>query len=120
MTVKRFFAVMMAPLLLSACQHTPPPAPNVNSTSEQLSSLVGAAHYLREHCNRADIPDDQQLAAVALAEARKKSGSAEFSQDQLVAAGKKVAAQLDADATPVKVKCSGLNRSLAPFLLRVR
>ncbi|WP_148874547.1 type II secretion system pilot lipoprotein GspS [Serratia marcescens] len=120
MTLKNIATALMACLLLSGCQHAAKPAPDAAIQRDQLSSLVGAGLFLRERCNRADIPADAPLAAAALQEAERKGWAPALNRAQLLDAGKNVAAQLEADATPLQEKCSGFNRSLAPFLARLR
>ncbi|MEX0633400.1 hypothetical protein M8494_20530 [Serratia ureilytica] len=64
----------MASLLLSGCQHAAKSAPDAATQRDQLSSLVGAGQFLRDRCNRADIPAGDKLAAAALQEAKEKIG----------------------------------------------
>lgn len=52
--------------------------------------------------------------------AERKGWAPALNRTQLLDAGKNVAAQLEADATPLQEKCSGLNRTLAPFLAQLR
>lgn len=74
MTLKNIAAAVLASLLLSGCQHAAKSAPDAAAQRDQLSSLVGAGLFLRERCNRADIPADDKLTAAALQEAEKKGG----------------------------------------------
>ncbi|ENZ5481295.1 hypothetical protein P805_03615 [Serratia marcescens BIDMC 44] len=120
MTLKNIAAAIVASLLLSGCQHAAKSAPDAATQRDQLSSLVGAGQFLRDRCNRADIPAGDKLAAAALREAKEKDWTPALNRAQLLAAGKHVAAQLEADATPLQEKCRGLNRSLAPFLAQLR
>ncbi|MGQ6009305.1 type II secretion system pilot lipoprotein GspS [Serratia sp. TSA_105.2] len=120
MTLKNIAAAALASLLLSGCQHAAKSIPDAAAQRDQLSSLVGAGLFLRERCSRADIPVDDKLAAAALQEAEKKGWAPALNRAQLLAAGKHVAAQLATDATPLQEKCSGFNRSLAPFLAQLR
>lgn len=110
----------MVSLLLSGCQHAAKSAPDAETQRDQLAALVGAGQFLRERCNRTDIPANDKLAAAALQEAEKKGWMPAQSRAQLLDASKNVAAQLEADATPLQEKCSGFNRSLAPFLAQLR
>nr|WP_301286126.1 type II secretion system pilot lipoprotein GspS [Serratia nevei] len=118
--MKNIAAAIVVSLLLSGCQHAAKSAPDAETQRDQLSSLVGAGQFLKDRCNRADIPAGDQLAAAALQEAKKKGWPPALNRAQLLEAGKNVAAQLAADATPLQEKCSGLNRSLAPFLAQLR
>lgn len=119
-TLKNIATAFMACLLLSGCQHAAKSTPDAAIQRDQLSSLVGAGQFLRERCNRADIPANDPLAAAALQAAERKGWAPALNRTQLLDAGKNVAAQLEADATPLQEKCSGLNRTLAPFLAQLR
>lgn len=101
-TLKNIAAAVLASLLLSGCQHAAKSAPDAAAQRDQLSSLVGAGLFLRERCNRADIPADDKLTAAALQEAEKKGWSPALNRAQLLAAGQHVAAQLAADTTPLQ------------------
>lgn len=115
-TTKNIAAMLVSSLLLSGCQHAVNNAPNADAQREQLSSLIGAGRFLREQCNRSDIPADAQLTAMALKDAEKKGWSPAASLPRLPEASQAVTAQLTADATPLPEKCSALNHALAPFL----
>ncbi len=117
--IRNIAVIIISSLLLSGCQHAVNNTPATDNQREQLSSLVGASQFLREQCNRADIPANAKLATAALKEAEKKNGSPTMSHTQLLEAAKVVATQLNADATPLQQKCSALNRSLAPFLSQI-
>lgn len=120
MILKNIAAAVLASLLLSGCQHAAKPAPDATTQYDQLSSLAGASLFLRERCNRTTIPADDKLATAVLQEAKKKGWTPTLDSAELLDAGKHVAAQLAADATPLQDKCSGFNRSLAPFLAQFR
>ncbi|WP_261276163.1 type II secretion system pilot lipoprotein GspS [Serratia entomophila] len=122
--LKNLSAWCLSAALLSGCQQTAgnktaPPASDHQLA--QLSSLVGAAQFLRVKCNRADIPADDKLAGAALSAADKKGWpSRAIDRSRLSEAANGVFERLNADATPLSEKCSRLNQSLAQFLAQTR
>ncbi|ANS41518.1 type II secretion system pilot lipoprotein GspS [Serratia inhibens] len=124
MFIRNIAALTISVALLSGCQHSAEhktTLPTAESRLEQLSSLVGASQFLREKCSRADIPDNDKLAAAAMNEANKKGWpSQDVNQTQLLDAAKGVFDRLNADATPLAQKCSSFNRTLVRFLEHAR
>lgn len=122
--LKNLSALCISAVLLSGCQHSggdkaAPPA--AAQQLAQLSSLVGAAQFLRGKCNRSDIPVDDILVKAALSTADKKGWpSREIDRSQLFEGANRVFEGLNADVTPLSEKCSSLNQSLAPFLNQTR
>ncbi|MEX5714979.1 pullulanase [Serratia ureilytica] len=88
MTLKNIATAFMACLLLSGCQHAAKSVPDAAIQRDQLSSLVGVGQFLRERCNRADIPANDPLAAAALQAAERKGWAPALNRTQLLDAGK--------------------------------
>ncbi|CAI1620209.1 Lipoprotein outS precursor [Serratia proteamaculans] len=54
-------------LFLAGCQQTAhKPPPPLQTQLDQLSTLLAGSHFLRQNCNRTDIPDDVKLQRTAM------------------------------------------------------
>lgn len=84
---------------------------------EQLATLVAASGFLRDNCQRSDVPEQSTLLKAALSQAKSKgwrvSGAA---QQQLPAQAQSILADLNQDGTPLAEKCAYFNQQLAPFI----
>lgn len=122
--LKNLSALCMSAVLLSGCQQAVGNKKAVPAAAQQLaqlSSLVGAAQFLREKCNRTDISTDNYLAQAALDTADKKGWpSRKIDRSELFEAANRVFEGLNTDTTPLSEKCSSLNQSLAQFLAQTR
>ena len=90
--------------LLSGCQQKPAstlsPAISSQAQLEQLSSVAAGTRYLKNKCNRSDLPADDV---------------ATLSQNS-----DRLYQQLLQDSTPEATQCSQFNRQLAPFIASLR
>ncbi|MFN1141294.1 type II secretion system pilot lipoprotein GspS [Serratia quinivorans] len=68
LTVLRSSVLGAAALLfLAGCQqktHQPPPP--LQAQLDRLSAMLAGSHFLRQNCNRTDIPDDVKLQRTAM------------------------------------------------------
>lgn len=113
-----FPALLLSTLALTACQHHQPAAAvTVAGQLSQLSAVVASASWLRQNCNRSDIPADDRLAASALLLAAERGWATppDFRQQLAAQVASRMSA-LDADAPTLADKCAALNQSSAPFI----
>ncbi|MGF6190054.1 general secretion pathway protein S [Serratia sp. 509] len=84
---------------------------------EQLATLVASSGFLRDHCQRSDVPAKAKLITAAYSQAKSKgwvlNGAAE---QQLAARAKSILTDLNRDGTPLAEKCAYFNQQLAPFI----
>lgn len=118
MRISPLITGLLITLLLSGCQQAPRPA-SVPQASQlaQLSSLISSASWLRQHCNRSDIPQDDVLASKALELAAQRgwhTGQAYRQQLARQVSGRLSA--LDADTPSEAEKCTSLNQSASAFI----
>ncbi len=125
MNIKNLSPLLLFPLLtLVSCQnqnsgkHATVP---VASQLDQLSSLVASASWLRQHCDRNDIPADATLATKALALAKERGWPVDNSFRQQLAQQVSVRiGALDADRPSQSAKCAALNQAAVPFIQYVQ
>lgn len=113
-----FISGIFAAVLLAGCQQHARPAPVAADTQVmQLSSLVTAAAWLRDHCDRADIPQNDTLLQSALRQAKQRGWDTSHQAYQQINADISARYQaLTADSVARKDKCAGLNQATAAFL----
>ena len=105
--------------LLSGCQQKPAstlsPAISSQAQLEQLSSVAAGTRYLKNKCNRSDLPADETIyrAAVNVGKAR---GWGNIDVATLSQNSDRLYQQLLQDSTPEATQCSQFNRQLAPFI----
>ena len=105
--------------LLSGCQQKPAstlsPAISSQAQLEQLSSVAAGTRYLKNKCNRSDLPADETIyrAAVNIGKAR---GWGNIDVATLSQNSDRLYQQLLQDSTPEATQCSQINRQLAPFI----
>jgi general secretion pathway protein S len=120
---KNFFLVMLLPtMLMQGCQQssrsyaeeTP-----VQKQLAQLSAILASSEYLRNQCNRNDIPDKKDLTQKALNMAKDRGwDSGAQAYKNLNALTEQRYQHLLNDETPKKEKCSLLSQVVAPFVAR--
>lgn len=121
MNIRNLSPVLLIPLLtLVSCQNQtggkPAPVP-VTSQLDQLSSLVASTSWLRQHCDRNDIPEDATLATKALALAKERGWQVDNSfRQQLAQQVSLRISALDADRPSQSAKCAALNQAAVPFI----
>lgn len=105
-------------LLLTACQQhaTPETQPTVNL--DQVATVVAASKWVKTHCDRSDIPDQDTLIRNALAQGKVENGRAD-NQALMQAVNQRYDA-IDSDGQSRSQKCAALNASLAPFLQKIK
>lgn len=112
------FIMPLSMLALASCQNSERPV-SVPAASQlaQLSSLVTSASWLRQHCNRSDIPEDGVLAkkALELAEQRGWSVNQDYRQ-RLTQEVSIRSSALSADSPALAEKCAALNPSAMRFI----
>ncbi|MDK6954735.1 type II secretion system pilot lipoprotein GspS, partial [Klebsiella pneumoniae] len=86
---------------------------------EQLSSVAAGTRYLKNKCNRSDLPADETIyrAAVNVGKAR---GWGNIDVATLSPNSDRLYQQLLQDSTPEATQCSQFNRQLAPFIASLR
>ena len=114
---------LMAVALLSGCQQnrstTLSPAVSGQAQLEQLASVAAGARYLKNKCNRSDLPADEAINRAAI-NVGKKRGWANIDDNLLSQRSAQLYQQLQQDSTPEATKCSQFNRQLAPFIDSLR
>lgn len=118
-------------LSLSACQNrkievTVP----LNDQITQLSSLAGATKYLKYHCERSDIPNDEQIELGVIYAAREKGWDtniySELDQNgflpihRIQQRSNDIYQSLVNDKTLKSEKCSEFNTILAPYIALIQ
>lgn len=84
---------------------------------QQLAALIAGSQYLKENCQRSDIPSISTLTKTAISEAKNKNWSVDAAMvDALPIDARKIINRLNQDATPVAQKCVYFNQSLAAFI----
>ena len=109
--------------LLSGCQQKPAstlsPAISSQAQLEQLSSVAAGTRYLKNKCNRSDLPADEAINRAAI-NVGKKRGWANIDDNLLSQRSAQLYQQLQQDSTPEATQCSQFNRQLAPFIASLR
>lgn len=84
---------------------------------EQLATLVASSDFLRDNCQRSDVPASMKLIAAALSQAKSKGwGLSGAAEQQIPTRAQRILADLNQDGTPLVEKCAYFNRHLAPFI----
>ncbi|MBO1502431.1 MULTISPECIES: type II secretion system pilot lipoprotein GspS [Serratia] len=84
---------------------------------QQLAALIAGSEYLKENCQRSDIPAMSVLTKTAISEAKKKQWPVdETLSDTLPTEARNIINRLNQDPTPVAQKCAYFNQSLATFI----
>lgn len=120
--------ISLSSLVLAGCQQSAPTAPKPVSNlapvpesaqMNQLASLIAASRYLRQQCNRGDLPDDATINQTALTLAKQKGWN--INNNQALAQMSHTLYQgLLEDTTPKETQCMTFNRSLVPFIDAMR
>ncbi|MEE7532862.1 MULTISPECIES: GspS family T2SS pilot lipoprotein variant PulS [Klebsiella] len=114
---------LIAIALLSGCQQnrttTLSPAVSSQAQLEQLAAVAAGARYLKNKCNRSDLPTDDAINRAAI-NTGKKRGWANIDENTLSQRSAQLYQQLQQDSTPEATKCSQFNRQLAPFIDSLR
>ena len=113
----------LAVALLAGCQQnrstTLSPAVSGQAQLEQLSAVAAGARYLKNKCNRSDLPADDVINRAAI-NVGKKRGWENIDGNMLSQRSAQLYQQLQQDSTPEATKCSQFNRQLAPFIDSLR
>lgn len=84
---------------------------------QQLAALIAGSEYLKENCQRSDIPAMSVLTKTAISEAKKKQWPVdETLSDTLPTEARNIINRLNQDPAPVAQKCAYFNQSLATFI----
>ncbi|WP_283603902.1 type II secretion system pilot lipoprotein GspS [Serratia proteamaculans] len=84
---------------------------------QQLAALIAGSEYLKENCQRSDIPAMSVLTKTAISEAKKKQWPVDESlSDTLPTEARNIINRLNQDPAPVAQKCAYFNQSLATFI----
>lgn len=84
---------------------------------EQLATLVASSGFLRDHCQRSDVPAEAKLNVAAHSQAKSKGWILNrIAEQQLAARAKSILTDLNQDGTPLAEKCAYFNQQLAPFI----
>jgi len=114
---------LLAVALLSGCQQNRStslsPAVSGQAQLEQLASVAAGARYLKNKCNRSDLPTDDVINRAAI-NVGKKRGWENIDGNMLSQRSAQLYQQLQQDSTPEATKCSQFNRQLAPFIDSLR
>lgn len=106
-------------IVLAGCQQAAhQPQPPVPMQIEKLATLLADGRFLRENCDRSDIPDDIKLQRTAMRLAQKHGWDTHQAayQQQLAAQTNTRYQALVADNTLLTEKCATVNSSAARFI----
>lgn len=121
MRIPLIFPLCMVALLWlpTKTRSTLSPAISSQAQLEQLSSVAAGTRYLKNKCNRSDLPADETIyrAAVNVGKAR---GWGNIDVATLSPNSDRLYQQLLQDSTPEATQCSQFNRQLAPFIASLR
>ncbi|PKB87502.1 hypothetical protein A8A01_24090 [Ewingella americana] len=111
---------LLGPLFLAGCQQRPAASIMPEQQIQQLSALVAASDWLRDNCERRDIPAKPNLltSAVKQGEARGWKSTASTTQELSASVERRYQA-ITEDSMAKSEKCATLNSAAAPFLARV-
>lgn len=116
--VNVIMAAALSVVILTGCQSSSQSsAPLPDTQVSQLSSMVAAASWLRDHCNRQDIASNSELTRSALEQAKQRRW--DTPQPVLQQLDEQIAERYQAlttDSVSMDEKCSTLNRVVAKFL----
>lgn len=117
---KHTLSLLLSASLLTGCslstsgQDTPSAQPQ---QAEQLATLVASSGFLRDHCQRSDVPAEATLIVAAHSQAKSKGWVLNgIAEQQLAARAKSILTDLNQDGTPLAEKCAYFNQQLAPFI----
>ncbi|MBB1582248.1 MULTISPECIES: type II secretion system pilot lipoprotein GspS [Serratia] len=105
-------------LLLAGCQQrVPKPVPPLQTQLNELSTMLAGGHFLRQNCQRTDIPDDVKLqrTAMRVAEHRGWNTQASGYQKLPALAQARYLAVLE-DRQLLTDKCAALENRTANFI----
>ncbi|WP_261421174.1 type II secretion system pilot lipoprotein GspS [Serratia quinivorans] len=115
-----FPSLFLCNLLLAGCSTSAGNNANPmleNQHQQQLAALIAGSEYLKENCQRSDIPAISVLTQTAISEAKKKHWPVSTTMtDTLPADARKIINRLNQDTAPIAQKCSYFNQSLAAFI----
>lgn len=84
---------------------------------QQLAALIAGSEYLKENCQRSDIPAISVLTKTAISEAKKKEWPVNATlSDTLPTDARNIINRLNQDPAPTAQKCAYFNQSLATFI----
>ncbi|WP_240780297.1 type II secretion system pilot lipoprotein GspS [Serratia proteamaculans] len=107
-------------ILLTGC--TTSPKSNTDPTldgqhQQQLAALIAGSEYLKENCQRSDIPAISVLTKTAISEAKNRKWTINDAlSDSLPTDARNIINRLNQDPAPVAQKCAYFNQSLATFI----
>ncbi|MFE8049582.1 type II secretion system pilot lipoprotein GspS [Brenneria goodwinii] len=120
--------ISLSSMILAGCQQSEPanpkPVSNLTPVPEsaqmnQLASLIAASRYLKQQCNRGDLPDDATINQTVLTLAKQKGWNIS-NTPALAQLSHTLYQGLLEDATPKETQCMEFNRSLVPFIDAMR
>lgn len=119
------FSLLINTLLLAGCSQPVPvkKTPTIDTTQqiEQLATLVASGNFLRESCQRSDIPDEPKLIKASFLQAKEKGWLlASFAEKDVVKQAGSLLLALKQDGTPLAEKCAYFNQHLALFIEQAR
>lgn len=119
-SLKPLTLCLLGPLLLAGCQQTPVKNVMPEQQIQQLGALVAASDWLREHCDRRDIPAKSTLLASAIKQGEARGWKVSpMTHQQLLASADNRYQAINEDNTPKNEKCATLNSAAAPFIAKL-
>jgi len=116
--------LLLNTILLVGCSHS-----TVNTTPsatppqqvEQLATLIASGNFLRDNCQRSDIPTAPKLQQTALLQAQNKGWQLNSARQQEVQhRAERILSDLNQDGTPIAEKCAYFNQHLVAFIEQAR
>lgn len=122
-SVKYPLLLLLPLLLVNGCQRPTNRAPVVGSPQqiEQLSALISGAMYLRQECQREDIPDESILMQTAMKLAMERNWDTKAPVYQALKGKSQTRYQALVEEIGIdNNQCSSLNLLLADFAYEAR
>ncbi len=109
-------ALVILPLLLSACQQAKKPETTpmaLDGQAQQIAALIAGTQYLKYQCSRSDLPTNGQIEQAAYAAAHQRGWQPPAG---VAARSDALYQQLLKDSTPRAAQCAEFQQLLQPFL----
>lgn len=104
--------------VIGGCQQRQQPAKTLTAQNiNQLAALIASAEWLRDSCQRSDIPPRSVIETTAVDMAKQRGWAiSTLSQTQLNNAVEQRYLAISEDSEAMVNKCSQLNQAAAPFI----
>ncbi|TQI80086.1 type II secretion system protein S [Serratia fonticola] len=118
-SLRKFFWLAVLLMVVAGCQQVShQPQPPVQAQLDKLATQLAGGRFLRQNCDRSDIPDDVKLQRTAMRLAEKQGWDTHQAsyQQQLAAQTHTRYQALVADKALLSEKCATVNNRTARFI----